>query len=129
MNTIADMMLPDYQFEKDGTDRVKIKFHPPVTKSNLGVPFSFLVLQQPATEVKTTRFGRVTEVQCETGNWVSFLKTSGVLAERVEEFKDSVGYVEPEPPAEEKAEEPAKPKGKPAPAQSEGKKTEPVSGS
>jgi len=98
------MTLPDYRFEKTGQDRVRIRFDPPVTKSNLGVPFSFLVLQQPSTEIDTTRFGRVREIVCETNRWVSFLKTKGVLTERIEEFKESVGYVEPlpavEPPAE-----------------------------
>jgi hypothetical protein len=120
MNTIAGIMLPDYQFENDGTDRVKIKFDPPVTKSNLGVPFAFQVLQHPSSEVKTTRFGRVTEVRCETAKWISFLKTSGVPMERIDDFKDSVGYVEPKPPAEEKV-------GEPAQAGTE-KKAEPISG-
>jgi hypothetical protein len=102
------MNLPDYQFERIDEKRVRIKFEPPVTKSTLGIPFSFLVLQQKATQVKATRFDRIFEIECEIDKWVSYLKTKGVAPERLEDFKDTVGYREPEPvPEESAAEEPA----------------------
>ena len=93
------MNLPDYDFQKTNDGRVSITFKPPVTKANLGVPFSFLVLQQPTTEVKATRFDRIQRIECETGKWISYLKTKGVADDRIAEFKSKVGWVEPEPPA------------------------------
>ncbi|MCA9433750.1 MAG: hypothetical protein KC940_24735 [Candidatus Omnitrophica bacterium] len=101
------MTLPEYQTTKLDGDLCQIVFDPPVTKAALGVPFSFLVMQREGTEIDATRFGRVIEVRCDPSHWVAFLETRGEEPESIAEFKESVGYVEPEPveePAEAVAE-------------------------
>jgi hypothetical protein len=104
------MKLPDYDFQKANDNSVSITFKPPVTKAALGIPFSFLVLQQPTTEIKATRFDRIERIECETSRWISYLTTRGIPEERIAEFKSKVGWVDPEPPApaaEEKESKPA----------------------
>lgn len=100
------MSLPDYDFQKANETSVAITFKPPVTKATLGIPFSFLVLQQPTTEIKATRFDRIERIECETIRWISYLKTRGIPEERIAEFKSKVGWVDPEPPAPAVEEEP-----------------------
>lgn len=91
------MILPDYQSTKLEGDLCQIVFDPPVTKANLGVPFSFLVLQRDGNEVDTTRFGRVMEIRCDPSHWVAFLETRGEEPESIATFKDQVGFVDPTP--------------------------------
>ena len=88
-------MLPPYEFESIENSHVRITFDPPVTRAELGLPFSFLVLQRNGNQVATTRFGRVKEVICEAGHWVSYLRTSDAPLEQIEDFKEAVGYQEP----------------------------------
>ena len=103
------MVLPDYKATKMEGDLCQILFDPPVTKAQLGIPFSYLVLQRETTEVDTTRFGRVMEVRCDPSHWVAFLETRGEDPEKIAAFKESVGHVDPVPEEEEEeSTEPAK---------------------
>jgi len=95
------MILPDYQATKLDSELCQIVFEPPVTKSNLGIPFSYLVLQRDGAEVDTTRFGRVMEIRCNPSHWVAYLETRGEQPEKIAAFKESVGYVDPTPEPEE----------------------------
>ena len=103
------MNLPEHEVTKLGDGRVRIAFDPPITKSRLGIPFSFLVLQQKTANVASNRFGRVSEIECEARHWVSYLKTRGTLEETIEAFKRKVGYTDPKPEnSEASADAPAK---------------------
>lgn len=88
-------MLPPYEFQSIENSHVRITFDPPATRAELGLPFSYLVLQRNGNQVTTTRFGRVKEVTCEAGHWVSYLKTSNAPLEQIEDFKEAVGFQEP----------------------------------
>lgn len=90
-------MLPPYDVQSVSDSLVRITFDPPITRAALGIPFSFLVLQRKENQVSTTRFGRVQEVTCEAGHWVSYLKTLGAPPEQINDFKETAGYQEPEP--------------------------------
>ncbi len=89
-------MLPPYEVQSVENGIVKITFDPPITKSQLGIPFSFLVMQRKETQLRSTRFGRIQEITCEAGHWVSYLKTLGVPPEVINDFKETADYQEPE---------------------------------
>jgi hypothetical protein len=91
------MTIPQYEIIRLDDGVVKITFDPPVTKATLGIPCSFLVLQEKETILQETRFGRIAAITCRTERWLSYLKTSGQPVEIIEEFKETVGYQEPEP--------------------------------
>lgn len=92
-------MLPPYEATRVDDGVVRITFDPPATKARLGIPFSFLVMQEKDTHIKATRFGRIEEVTCGASRWVSYLKTRGVPQEQIDDFKETVDYQEPEPVA------------------------------
>jgi hypothetical protein len=93
-------MLPPYEAQPVQNGVVRITFDPPITKAALGIPFSFLVMQRKETQLTATRFGRIQEITCEANHWVAYLKTLGVPIEQVNDFKEIVGYQEPEPSPE-----------------------------
>ncbi len=93
-------MLPPYEVQSVENGDVRITFDPPITRAELGIPFSFLVLQRKESQVLTTRFGRVKEVTCQASHWVAYLKTLGAPLEQINDFKETVGYQEPEPTPE-----------------------------
>ncbi len=101
-------MLPPYEVQPVENGLVRITFDPPITKAALGIPFSYLVMQRKETQLRSNRFGRIQEVTCEASHWVSYLKTLGVPLEVVNDFKETVGYQEPEPVPEPVAEAVAK---------------------
>ena len=97
-------MLPPYEAQSVENGVVRIIFDPPITKAELGIPFSFLVMQRKETQLLSNRFGRIQEVTCEASHWVSYLKTLGVPMEAINDFKETVSYQEPEPVPEPVAE-------------------------
>jgi hypothetical protein len=100
--------LPEYQASATKEGLVQIEFDPPVTKGTLGIPFSYVVLQDKNTALESNRFGRIRRLTCEASRWASYLKTYGLPLEHIEDFKERVGYVEPEPvPAPQAEDAPA----------------------
>lgn len=91
------MKYPTFQVTTVSEGMVKIQFDPPVTRGELGLPFSYLVHQQKESQVLITRFGRIYEVTCRASHWVAYMNTHGFPIEEIEDFKEAVGYTEPEP--------------------------------
>jgi hypothetical protein len=102
------MMLPPYESKSVEIGFVTNSFDSPITKAELGIPFSFLERQRTETQLTANRFGRIQEITCEASHWVSFLKTRGTPEEQISDFKETVGYQEPEPTPEPVATAPAK---------------------
>ncbi|MCK6495494.1 hypothetical protein L6Q85_04440 [bacterium] len=91
------MNYPQFEATSESEGFANITFDPPVTRGELGLPFSYLVQQRKESQVLITRFGRIFEVTCLASHWVAYLTTHGYPPEVLDDFKEAVGYVEPEP--------------------------------